>query len=456
MTDPLDSLRDDMDRVTIQMIRLLKERADISLRIGAIKGEKGLSASSDAREFVLRDRVLREAESLNLDSDVAARFLNHLTNESTNMQNGHTPTHLAIFKKAKELEQSGKDMIHMEVGQPDFAPPPRAGHALLEGFNKGYTKYDLSAGMPSLRKGIAEYASQRHTIHTSENNVIVTPGARFAVFAAITSLLKPGDEIIIPEPTWPAYKEAAIYCGAKPRTIHTTLEQNWDITIQDIQDMTTPQTKMIVLCYPSNPTGKMLSPDIMDQIMRYAKENDMYVLSDEIYAEYAKSKPKSVLEYEYDKGIVTQSFSKSHAMMGFRIGYAISSADIINKMSRVAALCLTNVPGVIQYAALKTLNHDTTRNTQTMRKRLNTMCDIAEDAGLEFMRPDGAMYVFGRAKGILGLDLVDKCLDRGLALAPGVGFGHYPEFVRISAGTDRITDGMNILCNVLREYEWKK
>lgn len=456
MTDSLDTLRADIDDITTQMIRLLKRRDDIAVQIGAIKRQSGLSISNEVREFTLRQRVLEEAESINLNQDMAARFLNHLISEAIYTENNTTPTHLAIFKKAKELELEGKNIIHMELGEPDFAPPPISGNALLEGFNKGHTRYGLPTGMLALRRAIADRTSQRYNIYVQPDDVIITPGARFGVFAAITALLHPGDEIIIPEPTWPAYKEAAIHCSAKPHIIHTTLEDGWEPSIQDIKNITTPQTKMIVLCYPSNPTGKILPPDILDDIIQHARDNDIYILSDEIYSEYSNVPVKSILEYEYEKSIVTQSFSKSHAMMGFRIGYCVAHPDIICSMSRVTALCLTSVPGVIQYAALKSLNYDTTHNVQTIQSRLDTMCRMAGEASLKFMKPDGAMYIFGRADEIQGVDLVERCLERGLALAPGVGFGHYPEFVRISAGTDKITDGMNILCNTLKEYRWRR
>lgn len=456
MTDSLDVLRADIDDITVQMINLLKRRDDISVQIGDIKRQRGLPISNETREFALRQKVLEEAKSIDLDQDMAARFLNHLISEAVYMENGTAPTHLAIFKRAKELEQQGQDIIHMEVGEPDFAPPPVSGHALLEGFKMGHTRYGLPTGMPALQEAVADFTSQRYRVSIQPHNVMITPGARFGVFAAINSLLRPGDEIIVPEPTWPAYKEAAIYSGVKPHIIRTTLEEGWEPSMQEIKNITTPQTRMIVLCYPSNPTGKVLSADILDEIVQHAMKNNIYILSDEIYGEYCSIRAKSMLEYEYNKSIVTQSFSKSHAMMGFRIGYSIAHPDIINRMSRISALCLTNVPGVIQYAALKSLNYNTTHNVKTIQERLDMICDMAGKAGLEFVKPDGAMYLFGRAEGIQGMELVELCLKRGLALAPGVGFGHYPEFVRISAGTSRVADGMNILYNILEEYRWKR
>ena len=452
MTD-LDDLRSRIDEITLQMIRLLDERTKISAQIGAIKKTRNLNVNNESREADLHDMASRAADDLEISGEQAARFLNYLLGESIRQQSGTMATHLSIFRKAKEMEQNGRTIIHMEVGEPDFAPPPLAGKALLEGFEAGHTRYGLPAGMPQVRAALAGHLSSRYSSPLTQENILVTPGARFAVFSAITTLLGPGDEIIIIEPTWPAYREAAFYAGAKPRMIHTTLENGWEPSPSEIEDAITPRTRMIVLCYPSNPTGKILPTKIMDQIMEIASRHRLYVLSDEIYHDYhyTATLPKSVLEYGYDRSIATQSFSKSHAMMGFRIGYAAAHPEIINRMARVSALCLTGVAGVIQYAALKVITHDSSGNVRTIGDRLRTITDMGRRAGLEFADPDGAMYVFARAPGRSGMEIVEECLERGLALAPGTGFGHYPEFVRISAGTESVADGMHILRDVLHD-----
>ncbi len=453
MTDVLDDLRMSMDHITLDMIRLLKERTDISVQIGNIKRERGLDVTSNSRETQLRNTVLQTASEIGLSSDTANRFLNYLFYDSIQKQSDDTPTHLSIFRRAKEMEMRGQKVIHMEVGEPDFGPPPMAGHWLKEGFEAGHTRYGLPAGMPQLRDALAS-----HIGYGTGGNILVTPGARFGVFAAITSLLGPGDEIIIMEPAWPAYKEMARYCGAKPRIISTTLEGRWEPPMSDIEGAITAQTKMIVLCYPSNPTGTILPHNIMDDIMDIAMQNNIYVLSDEIYHQYhtTQSAPKSILEYQYERGIATQSFSKSHAMMGFRIGYAVSSPSVISRMSRASALCLTGVSGVVQYAALQSINHDTSSNTSTMLERLDIMSREAQKMGLQFVPPQGAMYLFVRYPGIIGMDLIERCLQKGLALAPGMGFGHYPEFVRLSAGTGQVTEGMHILRTTLHDMTWKR
>lgn len=450
----IDSLRHRMDEITTSMVRLFKERTDISAQIGELKQRHNLAVMDEPREAEMRSRVLEEAASVGLPKDMAVRFLSQLLNESYVIQSNHGSAHLEIFGRAKAMEMEGRDIIHMEVGEPDFAPPAVAGDALLEGFQAGLTRYGLPAGDANLRGALAEDMNYRYHANMAGENILVTPGARFAVFAAITTLLDPGDEIIIVEPTWPAYLEAALYRGAKPHIIHTTLENGWEPSTEDIENAITPHTRMIVLSYPSNPTGKILPEKLLDDIMGVAMHHGLYVLSDEIYRDYTmRGTHKSVMEYSYPNSIVTQSFSKSHAMMGFRIGYAAAPVDIINQMTAASALCLTGVAGVIQHAALRAMSHDTSTNVSEMRCRLSIITKGAKRAGLEFADPDGAMYVFARVPGADGMDVVERCLDRGLALAPGIGFGHYPEFVRISAGTYKVKSGINILYDVIDEIK---
>ncbi len=181
----------------------------------------------------------------------------------------------------------------------------------------------------------------------------------------------------------------------------------------------------------------------------------MYILSDEIYSQYSFTDWKSILSYNYDKSIVTQSFSKSHAMTGFRIGYAIAKPSILDKMAKLQALCLTNVSEPIQYVAMNALQSDTSDYSNTMRKRLEMLSEVAKEAGLEFVKPDGAMYLFAKVnkEGFDGISFANTALEKGLGIAPGEGFGNYKNFIRISACQDENTlrDGMHILSDILKD-----
>ena len=450
----INNLRDKIDKITFDILKLIKERNDIAKEIGNLKTNLGKGVTDEERENQLRARVLSLCKEIGLDEKTAMTMLNFLLNESVKIQSSDKQTHLSVFLKAKRLEKEGKKIIHMEVGEPDFFPPMIVKNALSEVYDKGYTKYGDSKGMPEFREALAKYVTEKFKVKTSFENILVSPGARFSIFLAISSLLNPGNEIIVIEPAWPAYRDNALNSGVKVRTIHTTLEGKWEPKIEDVENAINQNTKMIVLNYPNNPTGKILPEKLQDQIMSLAVKNNLYVLSDEIYSAYAYKPWKSILTYGYNKSIITQSFSKSHAMTGFRIGYAISSPDIIEKMSKLQALAMTNVSEPIQYVAMKALEADTTSNTKTIRDRLESILKKARTMEFDFVEPDGAMYLFVKIKqeNFDSVDFTNKLLDIGVAIAPGEGFGNYQGFVRISAcqPEDTLNQGMQIIEDRLR------
>ena len=451
----INELRNRMDEVTLEMIKMLKTRTNIAKEIGEIKKNTGKGITDEIREDNLRGKVIALCKDIDLDEAIATKFLNFLLNESIKVQSTNKQTHLSIFLKAKSLEQEGKKIIHMEVGEPDFLPPTIVKNALEEVFDKGFLKYGQAKGMPEFRESLAKYICEKFNTNITQDNIIVSPGARFSIFTAITTLLNPGDEMIVIEPAWPAYKDCALNSGIKVRTINTTIENKWKPSLEQIKNAINSNTKMIVLNYPNNPTGMILDEKLQDDIIDLVRKNDLYVLSDEIYSQYVKTSWKSILSYNYEKSIVTQSFSKSHAMTGFRIGYGIANAKIIEKMAKLEALCLTNVSEPIQYVAMKALEADISKNTNTVQKRLEVLTKMAREMELDFVVPDGAMYIFARInqEGFDGTQFANSTLEKGLAIAPGEGFGDYKNFIRISACQDEkiLVEGMNILRDMMSE-----
>ena len=226
------------------------------------------------------------------------------------------------------------------------------------------------------------------------------------------------------------------------------MENKWEPDIDEISSCINDNTKMIVLNYPNNPTGKILPKTLQDKIVETARKHDLYILSDEIYSNYSNEEWKSVLSYDYEKSIITQSFSKSHSMTGYRIGYLISNEKIIERLTKLQALCLTNVSEPIQYTAMNSLEDNVTDNVKTMDERLTKLQEICKEMGLEFAKPDGAMYIFARTKNPINTsELSENLLEYGVAIAPGIGFGDYNEFFRISACLDikTLVQGMDIL-----------
>ena len=446
----IEEHRKKIEEVTLEMIKLLKTRTDIAKQIGDAKASLGMTVTDEEREDALRTQVTKLCKEIDLDQSTALKFLNLLLNESVKVQSDNKQTHLSVFLKAKALEEEGKKIIHLEVGEPDFKPPKEVKTALAEVYDKGYGKYGPAKGIKELVDALAI----RNTV--LGESVMVCPGARFAVYLAITTLLNPGDEIIVIEPAWPAYKDCALNAGVKVRTIKTTLETKWEPSIEQINNAINENTKMIVLNYPNNPTGKILPEKLQDSIIQTAKKHDLYVLSDEIYEDYYRSDMLAahlnVLVYDYEKSIITRSFSKSYAMTGYRIGYAVADKVIIDKMSKLQALSLTNVSEPIQYVALQALAANSF--TDIVNSRLEVLVKIAKDIGLEFVEPDGAMYLFAKTKhkNFDATKFSEKLLEHGIAIAPGEGFGDYKEFFRITAIDEtELKEGMTILDSVLKE-----
>src|SRR5919198_2484407 len=359
--EDLELLRDKVRDVTTQIICNVQHRIELAKKIGEIKSRLGIDIRDEKVEQEVRMRVMLLANEIGMSGEFALQLLNILLAESENVQVEEHPqnavqkqTHISIFAKAKQLEASGKKIIHMEVGEPDYSPPAIVGTALAESFRLQQYHYTDTYGIPELRQAVA----QNEGGGISRDQVIVTPGGRFAVFSAISSLVRAGQELIVIEPAWPAYKECADFVGARTRELSTTLENKWLPDTTQLEDMINLSTKMIILNYPNNPTGKVLDSKTMERIVLIAKDHALYLLSDEVYADYVFSEFNSIRKYGYDKSILVGSFSKRYAMTGFRVGYSIANKDIISKMAKVQAVGITSVAEPVQQAALAALGED--------------------------------------------------------------------------------------------------
>ena len=448
----LEKLRDDMRIVTADIIKLVQKRMSIASEIGNIKDNLMMKIEDISVEQDIARYVRELGTQFGLNNEFIGKLLNLLLLESINIQKAKTSKkeakldHMAMFLKAKQLESEGKKIIHLEVGEPDYLPPVNVKNELLKTFEKKRIHYTQTNGVPTLRKLIAQERSVK------EENVIITPGARFAVFSAMVSNLSIGDELIISEPAWPAYRDCANFIGVKVKAIRTNVEQKWDLDLNQLEQLITLNTKMIVLNSPNNPTGKIIREREIDDILKLARKNNIFVLSDEVYSMYSYIPYKSILDFGYDKSIMVSSFSKSHAMTGFRVGYAISSKDEIDRISKIQAIAITSVAEPMQYAAIAAMNSNVTKNMTLIKKRLDFIKSELENLPCQFVNPDGGMYYFVRFNNSVDVNkIIFKLLNEGVAVAPGIGFGEtYFDFIRISAcqPTKLLNDGLKILKKV--------
>ncbi len=452
--EELNELREQVRAVTADIVRQVQRRTNLARRIGEIKSQRGVEVRDEKVEKEIRSLVWANAKEIGMNPEFALRLVNVLLEESESVQASgrqmpQKQTHLGIFMKARELEASGRKIIHMEVGEPDFAPPSAVGDSLSESFRLKRYHYTETRGISKLREAISKKEG------VSESKIIVTPGGRFAVFSAIVSLVKTGNELIVIEPAWPAYKECADFVGAKTKSLKTTLEDNWTPDLASLEEMIGPSTKMIAINYPNNPTGKILDRKTIERIISLAKDHGLYVLSDEVYAHYAFGRPfESALRFGYEKTIVVTSFSKRYAMTGFRVGYGIADEEVIKKMNKVQAAGITSVAEPMQYAALAAIGEDSGENVRIMKERLDFVCSRLTDMSLRFIAPDGGLYVYPEIRGVDDIELVERLLDNGVAVAPGSGFGDlYNRFIRISACQPIVLlgDGLDKIASELKE-----
>ncbi|MFN4335958.1 MAG: aminotransferase class I/II-fold pyridoxal phosphate-dependent enzyme [Candidatus Nitrosocaldus sp.] len=491
MSDRLDELRADIRSLTEDLVRLLSRRLDIARSIGMVKKGYGLDVVDTKAEDELRSHILSMCDTLSLDRNFVNRILNLLFAESARVQEalyeeierggkgggeggrgggeGYGVTSLDtgrevsrmrpvdVFSKAKMLERMGREMIHMEIGEPRLSIPSKVRQSLIDALDRGRYHYTESKGIEELRSAIAEMLNTRYSASLSKDEMIVTPGGRFAVYLAMLASLRPGDEVVVVEPAWPAYTDIAEFIGAKVRRFSTMLEYGWDIDVGRLANIINSGTRMIILNYPNNPTGKIIGKDTLDAIVDIARSKGIIVLSDEVYADLAFKEFSSILSYRgYDNIVMVSSFSKGPSMTGFRIGYAATpSRQMVDWMSRLQSMMLTCVAEPIQYSALAALSSidDIRDNAKIIKSRLDLICRRLEDMPVSFYRPDGAMYVFARID--LNCDMkmfIDTLLERGVAVAPGSGFGScYDRFIRISAGEGErlLSKGLDTISDLL-------
>lgn len=348
-----------------------------------------------------------------------------------------------FFDIAAEME----DVISLGVGEPDFVTPWSIRESCVYGLEQGYTSYTANRGLLELREEICALQKRNFNIdYDPKTNVLLTVGVSEALDIAMRAILTPGDEILIPEPCYVSYKACASLAGAVPVAVPAKIENNFSITPADLEAHVTNKTKALLIGYPNNPTGAILTKEQLIDIANFAQEHDLIVISDEIYGDLTYGGERHVcfagLPGMKDRTILLNGFSKAYAMTGWRIGYAMSNPAIISAMTKIHQYTMLCAPITAQIAAIEALRHGEKymkKMVSEYDKRRRFIYDGLTNAGLKCFEPKGAFYIFPdiTSTGLTSEEFAEQLLMKEhVALVPGTAFGQCGEgYVRCSYAT---------------------
>jgi len=360
-----------------------------------------------------------------------------------------------------------KDVITLGVGEPDFVTPWRVRDAAVYSLEKGKTQYSPNAGMMELREAIGQYLSDRFRLnYDPAKEMIVTVGGSEGIDLALRALIEPGDEILVPEPCYISYSPITSLGGGVPVGIETFAEDQFKLTPENLKAAITPKSKILVLCYPSNPTGAIMTYEEMLPIAKIVEENDLIVISDEIYAELTFNGTHASfasLPGMKDRTILVSGFSKAFAMTGWRMGYACGHPDLISAMLKIHQYTIMCAPTMGQIAAIEALTkgglEEKDRMMESYNQRRRLVVQGFRDMGLECHEPQGAFYAFPsvRSTGLTSEQFAEKLLlDAKVAAVPGHVFGKGGEgFLRCCYATSvsQLTEALERISLFLRSLE---
>ncbi|OLR65063.1 pyridoxal phosphate-dependent aminotransferase [Peptoniphilus porci] len=354
-----------------------------------------------------------------------------------------------VLAKCRELEREGKDIIHLQIGEPDFNTPKNIIDKGKWALDHGYTHYTQNVGLIELREAIVDYTKNYKNINTNINEIAVVPGGKPIMFYTIMALVEKGDEVIYPNPGYPIYESLIRFAGGTPVPMPLIEENDFRVDIDDLRTKINKNTKMIILNSPANPTGGILTKEDIEKTAEIIKDKEIYVLSDEIYDRlvYNKTVPFSIASIPYmkDKTIILNGFSKTYAMTGWRIGYGIMHENLIEKIDRMIANVTSNTSAVAQVAAIEALRGPQDE-VDKMREEFKIRRDLIVDGlnsidGISCKKPEGAFYVFPNIEklGLKSEELSDYLLkEANVAVLDGASFGEYGEgHLRLSYATSQ-------------------
>jgi aspartate aminotransferase len=378
---------------------------------------------------------------------------------------------MLISNKARELREAGKPVIGFGAGEPDFASPDYVVSAAIDAANDPKNhKYSPTAGLESLRKSIANSAHSNSNYLVDPSNIVVTNGGKQAILTALMSLLDSGDEVIIPAPFWTTYPEAVLLAGGKPIFVETSKENDFKISIEDLNSVKTNKTKVLIWCSPSNPTGVVYTKEEAKEIYQWVFNNDLWILSDELYEhlvyEGEATPSPALFDTEFKNTLIVNGVSKAYAMTGWRVGWLIANNKVINLAKKILSQATSNVNNISQLAAEAAINNGL-EVTQKMKiafdsRRRFAIKKIDSINNLSTTKATGAFYLFvnvshycsGLIENINSSEEFCNWLLENyyIAFVPGEVFGA-PGYMRLSyaLSDDELSEGLNRLEKAIKD-----
>ena len=374
-----------------------------------------------------------------------------------------TETAFEVLVRAKALEKQGKDVVHLEIGEPDFDTPANIVEAASEALHGGWTHYGPSAGLPDLRQTIADYVGRTRKVPVAPDEVVVVPGGKPIIFYTILSLVEQGDEVIYPNPGFPIYESMINFVGAKAVPIQLRESMDFRIDANELRDLITERTRLIIINSPQNPTGAVLTERDVRDIANAIGDRDIMVLSDEIYSRLIfEGAHHSILSLDdwKDRTILLDGFSKTYAMTGWRMGYGVMRADLANHVARLMTNSNSCTASFTQMAGIEALTGDQssvdTMCAEFKRRRDMFIERVNRIKGFSCRSPKGAFYTFANITqtGWNSKKLADALLEQaGVAVLSGTAFGQFGEgYLRFSIANSY----ENIAKALDRIEEWTK
>jgi aspartate/methionine/tyrosine aminotransferase len=376
-----------------------------------------------------------------------------------------TESAFEVLAKAKALEAQGREIVHLEIGEPDFDTPAHVIAAAQQALDKGFTHYVPAPGIPELRTAVTEFLERTGRMRTSPDRVLITPGAKPIMFFTILALCEEGDEVLYPDPGFPMYASIASFAGAKPVPVPLREENGFVVDPDELRSLVTDRTKLLILNSPHNPCGSASTPEQLEAIAEIAIEHDLVVLSDEVYwALRYDGEHHSVLDVDgmRERTILLDGWSKTFAMTGWRLGFGVFPEPLVEPVTRLMINSVSCTSAFSQYAAIAALEgpwDDVDRMLAAFRERREVIVSgLNAVPGVSCVEPGGAFYAFPNISelGLSAADLADRLLDEaGVACLPGTSFGAYGEnYLRFSYANsvENIRRALDAFTELVKEH----